>query len=250
MTRLSAAGVAFLALLCSQVGLAKSDLNGIWQTLGNQDWNIEPHRAAASPVLDAGAFAAEQAGLGLIHGDQIPYTEAARKQQQQNYLVRYEKDPARQCYLPGVPRSNYLPYPLQIVQNDKHIFIAYEFGQASRTIYMDQPDFEAPVDAWMGHSLGHWEDDTLVVDVTAQVADTWLDRAGNFHSGALHVQERYTLLSDHHMRYEATLTDPEVYTRPWTLSTILYKNVDPKAQLLDFKCIEFVEERMYGHLSK
>ena len=229
---------------------AEPNLNGIWQSLGNLDWNIEPHPASASTLTAPGAFAATQGGLGIVVGGKIPYQPWARVQQQKNYAARIEQDPGRNCYLPGVPRANYLPYPLQIVQTDKHIFMAYEFAQASRTVYIDQPNFDAPVDAWMGHSLGHWEDDVLVVNVTAQVPDTWLDRAGNHHGGKLHVQERYQLLTPNHLQYEATLTDPDTYTKPWTISTLLYKNLDDKAQLLDFKCVEFVEQRMYGHLNK
>jgi hypothetical protein len=227
----------------------KPDLNGIWQSL-DTDANIEAHSAYPSDIQQSGALGATRAGLGTVIGGQIPYKPAARQQQQTNFATRHQLDPAVKCYLPGVPRANLMPYPLQIVQIPDHLFLAYEFAQASRTIYLDQPEFEAPVDTWMGHSIGHWEGDTLVVDVSDQVPDTWLDAAGNWHSGNLKVEERYTLLSAHHLRYQARLTDPEVYETTWSLETILYKNVDPKAQLLDFKCIEIVEELMYGHLSK
>ncbi len=228
----------------------RPDLNGIWQSIGADHYNIEAHVAQESSVLQSGALGAIRASQGAVLGTRIPYTDAGRKKQQENFDDRHEKDPAIKCYLPGVPRANYMPYPLQIVQIPDHIFIAYEFAQASRTLYIDQPDFQAPVDTWMGHSLARWEGDTLVVDVTAQVNDTWLDQAGNHHSGTLVVEERYTLLSHYHLRYRATLTDSATYTKPWSLEITLYKNIDPKAQLLDFKCIEFVEELMYGHLTK
>lgn len=228
----------------------KADLNGIWQAMSSAHWNIEPHPASKSPIREAGAFGAPSGGLGIVEGGLIPYRSDARKQQQANFAQSPSNDPAYECFMPGVPRASYMPYPLQIIQTPKHILIAYEFAQASRTLYIDQPDFEAPVDSWMGHSLAHWEGDTLVVNVSDQVADSWLDRAGNFHSGGLKVEERYTLESPYHLRYEATLTDPEVYTRPWTLSVLLYKNMDKHAQLLDFKCVEFVEDLMYGDLSK
>jgi len=228
----------------------RPDLNGIWQSIGADHYNIEAHAAHESSILQSGALGAMRASQGAVLGARIPYTDAGRKKQQGNFNDRHEKDPAIKCYLPGVPRANYMPYPLQIVQIPDHIFIAYEFAQASRTLYIDRPDFQAPVDTWMGHSLARWEGDTLVVDVTAQVEDTWLDQAGNHHSGSLVVEERYTLLSHYHLRYRATLTDSATYTKPWSLETTLYKNIDPKAQLLDFKCIEFVEELMYGHLTK
>ncbi|MGK0224378.1 MAG: hypothetical protein ACI9ON_003630 [Limisphaerales bacterium] len=248
-----------ITLLASQAALAepslprtsdgKPDFNGIWQTLDSHS-NIEAHTAHASSILQTGALGATRAGLGAVIGGEIPYKPAARLQQQTNFATRHELDPAVKCYLPGVPRANLMPYPVQIVQIPDHLFLAHEFAQASRTIYLDKPDFEAPVDAWMGHSRGHWEGDTLVVNVTDQVPDTWLDAAGNWHTASLKVEERYTLLSAHHLRYRATLSDPEVYESTWSLEAILYKNVDPKAQLLDFKCIEFVETLMYGHLSK
>ncbi len=228
----------------------KPDMNGIWQAQDSAHLNIEPHPAYAGAGEKPDAFTAARGGLGIVKGGTIPYQPAAREQQRSNFEARAQLDPARRCFLPGVPRANYMPYPLQLVQTKDHVFIAYEFAQASRTIYLDKAGFEAPVDTWMGHSLGRWEGDTLIVDVTAQVGDTWLDRAGNHHSGALVVEERYTLESPYHLRYEATLEDPAVYTRPWTLSVLLYKNMDANAQLLDFKCVEFVEELMYGHLSK
>ena len=115
---------------------------------------------------------------------------------------------------------------------------------------MSQPDFESPFDTWMGHSRGHWEGDTLVVDVTAQVGDTWFDSAGNFHSDALHVIERYTPIGPNALRYEVVIEDPNVFTRPWTMSMPLYRRLDENVQLLEFKCVEFVEELMYGHLRK
>ena len=128
--------------------------------------------------------------------------------------------------------------------------IAYEFAGATRIVYMDQPSLPAQVDSWMGHNLGHWEGDTLVIDVTAQVADTWLDSAGNFHGPAMRVQERYTPAGPDVLRYEATITDPETFTRPWKISLPLYRRLDPNMQLLDFKCVEFAEELLYGKYRK
>ena len=229
---------------------AVPDLNGIWQALGSAHFHLEPHAAHAGPGSTPDALAAARGGLGVVEGGRIPYRPWARLRQQENFRHRGERDPLRNCFLPGVPRANYLPYPLQIVQTPTHVLLAYEFAQASRTVYLDRPDFEAPVDSWMGHSRGHWEGETLVVDVTSQHADTWLDEAGNFHGATLHVEERYMLQGPNHLRYEATLTDPEVYERPWTLGVLLYRQMDPRAQLLDFKCVEFVEERMYGELTR
>ncbi len=125
--------------------------------------------------------------------------------------------------MPGVPHATYMPFPFQIVQTPKSILMTYEFGNASRVIHMDNPNFESPVDTWMGHARGRWEKETLVVDVTSFNDQTWFDRAGNFHSDALHVVERYTAISPGALQYEATIEDPKVFTRPWKMSMPLYR---------------------------
>ena len=227
----------------------RPDLNGIWQALGAVHWNLEGHSAGPAPLAELGAIGAMPAGLGVVEGGRIPYQEWAAVRQKENFTNRLQLDPAVKCYLPGVPRATYMPLPFQIVQTPEYIFIAYEFAGASRTIYMNRPDMEAPVDTWMGHSRGHWDGETLVVEVTNQVADTWLDRAGNFHSEELRVVERYTPQSPYHLLYEATITDAKVFSKPWTIRVPLYRRVEENIQLLDFRCVEFAEELMYGPLS-
>ena len=226
------------------------DLNGIWQALGNAHWDVRPHAARSGPVLEMGALGAVPAGLGVVEGGEIPYQPWAAEKQAQNQADWLKLDPAVRCYMPGIPRATYMPFPFQIVQSKDAILMAYEFATTSRIVYMNQPDFESPADMWMGHSRGHWEGETLVIDVTAQVPDTWFDSAGNFHSEQLHVVERYTATSPDHLLYEVTIEDPKVFTRPWKLSLPLYRRVEPNVQLLEFKCVEFVEELMYGHLRK
>lgn len=228
----------------------KPDFNGLWQSIGNHDWGIEPHNARMSPDYRWAAAGATPAGSGIVEGGRIPYTAQARAQQQENQDNWLTRDPTVKCYMPGVPRANYMPFPFHIVQSPEHLIMAYEFASANRIVYMDRPDFEAPVPSWMGHSLGHWEGDTLVIDVTEQMPDSWLDRSGNFHTEQLKVTERYTMISPNVIQYEATLTDPGVYTRPWKLSVPLYRRLDANAQLLEFKCVEFAEELLYGHLVK
>jgi hypothetical protein len=158
-------------------------------------------------------------------------------------------DPVIKCYMPGVPRATYMPFPFQVVQTPRALLVSYEFASASRVIQMRQLN-PAPVDAWMGQSSGRWDEDTLVVDVTGLNGRTWFDRSGNFASDSLHVVERYTLISPDAMMYEATLEDPKVFTRPWKISMPLYRRLEKNAQLLEFKCVEFVEELMYGHLRR
>ena len=228
----------------------KPDLNGIWQALGAAHWDLEGHAARPGPVVALGALGAIPGGLGVVEGGEIPYQPWAAAQKQENFDNWLTADPAVKCYMPGVPRATYMAFPFQIVQTPEYILMAYEFASASRVVYMNQPDFEAPVDTWMGHSRGRWEGETLVVDVTSQVPDTWFDSAGNFHSNAVRVVERYTAVSPNALMYEATIEDPNVFTRPWTIRMPLYRRLEENVQLLEFKCVEFVEELMYGHLRK
>jgi hypothetical protein len=142
-----------------------------------------------------------------------------------------------------------MPYPFQIVQSQNTVMFLYEFAGAVRNINMGKAQ-AAPVDSWMGWSNGHWEGDTLVIDVTGLNDQTWFDRAGNFHSDALHVVERYTPRTADTIMYEATIEDPNVFSRPWKITMPLYRRVEKNVQLMEFKCVEFVEELMYGHLRK
>jgi hypothetical protein len=227
----------------------KPDLNGIWQTLNDANWDIEPHAAAQGPFPLRGAIDATPPGMGIIEGGGIPYKPEAAAKKKENYKNRATLDPEAKCYLPGVPRATYMPQPFQIVQGAKDILISYQYANAVRTIYMQNPG-PAPADTWMGWSVGHWEGDTLVVDVTSLNDQTWFDRAGNFHSDALHVVERYTRTSPDHLLYEATIEDPNVFTRQWKISMPLYRRVEKNARLMEFKCVEFAEELLYGHLRK
>lgn len=226
------------------------DLNGIWQALGSAHWDLEAHSARMGSVVEMGALGGIPAGLSVVVGGKIPYQPWAREQQQKNLADWLALDPAVKCYLPGVPRATYMPYPLQIVQGADTTMIIYEFASASRLIYMNKPDFENEFESWMGHSRGHWDGDTLVIDVTSFMPDTWFDSSGNFHSDALRVEERFTAISANVLRYEATIEDPNVFTQPWKIQMPLYRRLEENAQLLEYKCVEFAEELMYGHLVK
>ena len=206
-------------------------------------------RCRRLPVLALGAVGAVPPSLGVVEGGEIPYKPealATRKQNQQDWL---NLDPEIKCYLPGVPRATYMPYPFQILQSASALTFVYEYAGAVRNIFLKDPG-PAPADSWMGQSVGHWEGDTLVIDVTDLNDQTWFDRAGNFHSDKLHVVERYTRTSPDVISYEATIEDPNVFTRPWKISMPLYRRQEKNAQLLDFKCVEFVEELLYGPYRK
>jgi hypothetical protein len=227
----------------------KPDLNGIWQALNSANWDIQDHSMGPGPLVALGAAGAIPPGLGVVVGNEIPYLPAAAAKKKENFANRLILDPEIKCYLPGVPRATYMPQPFQIIQGAKSIMIAYEYAAAVRTIPMDNPG-PSLADSWMGWSAGHWEGGTLVVDVTGFNDQTWFDRAGNFHSDALHVVERYTPRSSDTLLYEATIEDPKIFSRPWKMSMPLYRHVEKNAQLLEFKCVEFSEELIYGHLRK
>ena len=225
------------------------NLNGIWQALNTANWDLVGHAASMGRVVALGAEDAMPPGLGVVEGDEIPYLPAAAAQKNQNFANRLKDDPEVKCYLPGVPRATYMPFPFQIVQSSKTILISYEYAGAVRTINMDKPT-KSPTDSWMGWSNGHWDGETLVVDVNGLNDSTWFDRSGDFHSDALHVVERYTPRSADTLNYEATIEDPKTFSRPWKISMPLYRHVEKNAQLLEFKCVEFVEELLYGPLRK
>ena len=227
------------------------DLSGIWQTMNTASWNLEGHIASKMPVTNIlGALGGIPAGMSVVEGGEIPYLPEALEKRDQNRSDWTNLDPVAKCYIPGVPRSTYMPWPFQILQTDTEIFIAYEFGSNSRTIFMDRPGTEAPLPSWMGYSLGHWEDETLVVNVTKQVPDTWLDASGNYHGADLVVEERYTLVDENRIQYEATIDDPDVFSRPWTIKMPLYRRMEDGARLLEYKCVEFGEDLLYDHLRR
>jgi hypothetical protein len=257
----------------SRTADGKPDLNGIWQALNAANYDIQAHAARpalalvpapprtgvpglvrATPVdLPApavrafGAVGGVPAGESVVEGDDIPYQPWAAAKKKENAEHWLERDPEVKCFMPGVPRATYMPYPFQILQSTNKIAIAYEFAGATRTIHLDAVG-DSPSSTWMGWSRGRWEGDTLVVESTDFNEETWFDRAGNFHSDALRVTERYTPVSPYHLMYEATIEDPKVFTRPWTMRMPLYRRHEAGKQLLEYKCVEFVEELMYGHL--
>jgi hypothetical protein len=228
----------------------KPDLNGIWQAITSANWNVEAHNAESGPVASMGALGAIPGGLGIVEGGRIPYKPDALKKRAENKEKWLERDPLVKCYMPGVPRATYLPFPFQIVQEPNTILVTYEFAASNRIIYMNKPGTQSQVDSWMGYNLGHWEGDTLVVETTGQMEETWFDSAGNFHGPTMKVVERYTPMGSNALMYEATITDPDVFTRPWKISLPLYRRLDKNMQLQDFKCVEFVEELLYGKYRK
>jgi len=246
----------------------KPDFSGIWQANNEAYWDLQAHSAragmvtqpgvysyeyaqvAAAPVVALGAAAGVPASLGVVEGDgEIPYKPEAAAMRKENGQHWIDRDPELKCYLPGTPRAMYMPYPFQIVQGGKQIQMAFAFSNASRTIHFDKVT-GPPVDTYMGHSVARWEGDALVVDVTDFNGRNWLDRAGNFHSDKLHLVERYTLQTPDVIRYEVTIEDPDVFTRPWRISMPIYRRMEPHMQLLEYRCVEFAEEFLWGNLRK
>ena len=240
-------------------GTDHPNLNGLWQAITEANWDIQAHAAQPGPP-QFGALYAEPAGPGIIEGNEIPYQPWALAKKKENFEKRLTRvntdgvrleplDPESKCYMPGIPRANYMPFPFQIVQGNNKIIMAYEFASASRLISLDKAE-PAPVESYMGWSNGRWDGDTLVIDVTGFNDKTWFDRAGNFQSEALHVVERYTPAGPDLIQYEALIDDSKVFTRQWKMSFPLYRRLDKNAQFLEFKCVTYSEELVYGHLRK
>ena len=226
------------------------DLNGVWQAIGTAHWDLEDHEASAG-LPEMGAIGSVPPGQGVVVGGEIPYQDWALERRQENWASRPAGDPETKCYLPGVPRATYLPYPFQILQGTDRIMIVYGFAEANRTIHMDVENPESPpLDTWMGRSYGNWDGNTLVVDAQGFTGEAWFDRAGNFASNALRVTERYTPINTNAMLYEATIEDPNVFTRPWQIRMPLYRRLESNARVVEYKCVEFSEEILYGHLMK
>ena len=228
----------------------RPDLNGVWQAIGTAHWDLEDHPAAPGHP-DLGAIGAVPPGQGVVVGGEIPYNEAGLAQKRQNFAKRATEDPEAKCFLPGVPRATYLPYPFRIVQGDRKIMFVYGFAEANRTVHMDKENPEPPpLDSWMGRSHGRWEGETLFVEVEGFNGQAWLDRAGNFAGPGLKVQERYTPLGRNALLYEAALEDPAVFTRPWKIRMPLYRRLEENARVLEFKCVEYAEDLIYGGLRR
>jgi hypothetical protein len=234
----------------------KPDFSGIWQAMTAANWDILDHAASQGPWQMGAAFS-PPGGRGIVEGNEIPYKpgmEQKKKQNGQNWL---QLDPEVKCYLPGTPRAMYMPYPFEMAQSPQMLFVAFEFATATRLIYLDPNDPNSraqgpdqPYDTWMGWSHGTWEGDTLVVDVKNFNNKTWFDRAGDYHSNELHVTERFSFLDRNTIQYEATITDPQTFTRPWKVSLPLYRHREKNAQIVEFKCPEFAEDFLYGSVYK
>jgi hypothetical protein len=243
----------------------KPNLNGIWKVTNTANWDLLAHtlrpvvphpgvypevQVLGAPVLALGAAGGiVPPGPGVVEGNEIPYKPEAAARKKENAAKWLDRDPEARCYLPGTPRVMYMPYPLQIVHGTSNIFIQSEFAQAHRVIHMTKMP-PPPDDTWMGFSQGRWEGDTLVVNVSDFNDKTWFSRSGDFHSDKLKLTERYTAVTPDAIRYEVTVEDPEVFTRPWRMTHFLYRQLEPNAQLMDYKCVELVEETFWGHLRK
>lgn len=228
----------------------KPNLNGIWQVMNGANWNLEPHEAQPAPAAadKLGAIGAIPAGIGVVDGGKIPYLPAAMAQLEMNRKSAPMGDPEAACYLPGIPRATYMDHPFQIVQAaDGDILMAYEYDAANRVIQMKKVEVP-PIDTWMGTSYGSWEGNTLKVVTLSQNGMTWLDRVGNYLSPTASVTERFTLKDADHIQYDVTIEDPSVYSKAWKISMVLYRHVEPNAELRDFRCVPFADLLVYGDL--
>jgi hypothetical protein len=227
------------------------NLNGVWQAINSANWNLEAHSVSVlSSAWQYGAIVSIPAGKSVLKGGgTIPYKPEALKQRDENRANWPENDNEAKCYMLGIPRYTYHNIPFQISQGDVDIQMVYPFAAGNRFVHMRENDQNPdPVDSWMGRSNGHWEGDVLVIVTTDLLADTRLDRSGNFHSNKLKVTERFRLIDSTHILYEATLDDPLTYTRPWTIEMPLYRLIDENAQILEHKCVPFADMLLYHDL--
>ena len=214
--------------------MGQPDISGVWQALNSAAWDIEGHAGATGVP----------AGRSVVEGGVIPYTAAALARRKENFASRKTLDPETKCWLPGVPRITYMPYPFHILQFPRYTVINYEYMNTTRFIYMDdtgRPEADV-IDFFMGASNGRWEGNTLVVDTTNNNDRTWFDRAGNFHSDALRLVERFTPIDADHLNYEVTIADPKTFTKPWKMSMPLYRRIENNAQLLEYECFAYAED--------
>ena len=209
------------------------DLQGVWQAVNTAVWNIQDHSAEHGVP----------AGQGVVVGNELPYQPWALERRRQNYENRHTLDTEANCKMVGVPRITYMPYPFQIIQTPDQIVMIYEWVHTIRNIFMTGERLEGPIQWYMGDSRGHWDGDTLVVDVVHFTDETWFDRSGNFHSEALHVIERYTPTGPDHLMYEVTITDPEVFTEPWRMRMPLYRRQEEDVRILEYECYALSEDQ-------
>lgn len=250
----------------AQEAAEKPDLNGVWKVSNRAYYDLEAHHARHAmqltegpygplpdkSVVALGALGAVPAGESVVSTRDIPYRPEALEERDENFANYIESDPNIKCFQPGVPRATYMPFPFRIIMNEEQgqMLMAYEYAGTVRNVFLGEDPGEAPLDSWMGQSWGYWDGDTFVIEVKYQNGQTWLDRAGNFLPYGAEVTERYTPMGPNHMRYEATIVEPETYTEPFTISMILYRQLEEDAQIMEFNCVEFVEELLHGHLRK
>src|SRR5688572_6685530 len=181
----------------------RPDLQGIWQVRNRSAADLEDHVARHGMP----------AGRSVVEGGAIPYQPWAVARKRENFAKRAALDPLAECYMPGVPRIMYMEFPFQIFQTRDHVAMLFEWQQIYRLVYTNGTPPAEGFTFWMGDSRGRWEGDTLIVTVTNHNDRTWFDMAGNFHSEALRVTERYTMIDPDTIDYEATIDDAKVFTR-------------------------------------
>jgi len=219
-----------------KTGFGHPDLQGIWQVLDTSvAYNIEPHTATFGVPAGRGVIVDPPDGM-------LPYLPAAVAKRQENLRNRAALDPLNKCYKPGVPRITYLHFPFQILQTPQFVTFVHEYIHNTRTVYLNRKTHLEGLDFWNGDSIGRWEGNTLVVDVADFNDQTWLDASGNYHSEALHLEERYTRSDPDTITYEVTITDPKVFSRPWKMSVLLYRHKERNFRILEYECHAYAED--------
>jgi hypothetical protein len=214
----------------------RPDFEGVWEVRppgGNAAYDVEDHLKAVYGIPP---------GKGVIvdpKDGKIPYLPAAEKRKQELVAHHMYDDPEAHCFLSGVPRQIYAPFGFEILQPSNYVLILFENFHAYRVIPTDgRAHLPSDIKTFEGDSRGRWEGDTLVVDVTNQNDKTWFDMAGNFHSDALHVVERFTPVDANTIGYRATIEDPKTFSRPWTIAFPITRITRPGYEIMELACVE------------
>ena len=210
----------------------KPDFRGIWQSRNTAAYDLQDHTASLGIP----------AGRGVVVGGEIPYLPEAAAKKKENFKNRATRDSVSRCYMAGVPRLMYLPFPFQIFQGSGWVAILSEYVHTYRYIRTDGSPHIADLDFWMGDPRGRWEGSTLVIDSVSFNDQTWFDIAGNFHSEKLHTIERITRTDADTLTYEVTIEDPKTFSKPWKISMPLYRNKEKDAQILEYECYAYAED--------
>jgi hypothetical protein len=224
-----------LSLLCatavvlawpSHVGAQETrpDLSGLWEPIGSN--SFDPADPGGARAADLTRYPMTPAGLAEFKANKVAHGVNQ---------VTESNDPTNKCFPPGATRAYVTPYPVEFVQSATRLAMLFEYDVVYRVVYLDgrphPADFEP---TWMGHSIGRWEGDTLVVHTTGLNGKSWLDRIGHPYSEEMQITERFRRVDKETLQLDITYHDPKIYTRDWTGQKIF--KLKPTWELKEYVC--------------